>query len=50
LAGFVAAHRDDPLRAELLGGQHAQGPMIAEPPPSTASERANATASAVRER
>ena len=22
LAGLVAAHRDDPLRAELLGGQH----------------------------
>src|SRR3954466_11730463 len=22
LAGLVAAHRDDPLRAELLGGEH----------------------------
>src|SRR5215212_1079385 len=26
LAGLVAAHRDDPLRAELLGGEHREQP------------------------
>ena len=26
LAGLVAAHRDDPLGAELLGGEHAEQP------------------------
>ena len=26
LAGFVAAHRDDPFRSQLLCGQHGQQP------------------------